>query len=128
MQKGTAYGDFMERKYLNDLIEWNNDEDRKPLLVLGARQVGKTYLIKDMFAESYYKNSYLRIDCSSDTKFVDYVFANDNYNDVLDYIQAHYDFKADSSHLLFFDEAQDGLPIEIYKCKCITVLARVNKS
>ena len=44
----------MKRKYLNDLIDWNNDEDRKPLLVIGARQVGKAYLNKDMFAETFY--------------------------------------------------------------------------
>ena len=37
----------MERKYLKDLVNWMNDEDKKPLLVTGARQVGKTYLIKE---------------------------------------------------------------------------------
>ena len=44
LSKGARYGDFMERKHLKDLIEWNEDSDRKPLLVVGARQVGKTYL------------------------------------------------------------------------------------
>lgn len=101
----------MERKYLKDLIEWNNDVDRKPLLVLGARQVGKTYLIKDIFANTYYKNSFLRIDCSNDSDFVDYVFKNDNLNKVLDYIQVHYDFILDEKHLLIIDEAQECLPI-----------------
>ena len=43
----------MKRKYLNDLIAWNNDEGRKPLLVLGARQVEKTYLIEELFAKEY---------------------------------------------------------------------------
>ncbi len=101
----------MKRKYLNNLVEWNEDEDRKPLLVLGARQVGKSYLIEDMFAKTFYKNSYLRIDCSSDTKFVDHVLQNDNFLDMLDYIQTTYDFKPDSNHLLIFDEAQECLPI-----------------
>lgn len=101
----------MDRKYLKDLVEWNNDVDRKPLLVLGARQVGKTYLIKDIFANTYYKNSYLRIDCSDDSDFVDYVFKNDNLNKVIDYIQVHYDFILDKNHLLIIDEAQECLPI-----------------
>jgi len=35
----------MERKYLIDLVNWMNDEDKKNLLVTGTRQVGKTYLI-----------------------------------------------------------------------------------
>lgn len=44
----------MERIYLKKLIEWNADIDRKPLLVLGARQVGKTYLLEEIFAKTYY--------------------------------------------------------------------------
>ena len=31
-------------------------------MVWGARQVGKTYLIKDLFAEEYYKGNYIYID------------------------------------------------------------------
>ena len=38
----------MIRKALNELIEWNNRKRRKPLIVWGARQVGKTYLIRDI--------------------------------------------------------------------------------
>jgi len=101
----------MERKYLNNLLEWMNNEDRKPLLVLGARQVGKTYLVEELFAKNYFKNRYLRIDCSDDKDFVDYVFKNDNLQSVIDYIQIHYNFPLNSSHLLIIDEAQDCLPI-----------------
>lgn len=35
---------YMERFIMQDLIAWKNREDRKPLILLGARQVGKTYL------------------------------------------------------------------------------------
>lgn len=109
----------MKRKYLNDLIAWNNDEERKPLLVLGARQVGKTYLIEELFAKEYYKGSYLRIDCSDDNEFVDYVFKNKNLKSVLEYIQIKYDFIADHNHLLIIDEAQECLPIiEMMKHFC----------
>ena len=101
----------MERKYLKNLLEWKDDNDRKPLLVLGARQVGKTYLIEQLFAKVYYKKAYLRIDCSNDPEFVDYVFKNDNLDKVLQYIQLHYDFPVDKNHLLFFDEVQECLPI-----------------
>ena len=101
----------MERKYLKNLIEWKNDEDRKPLMIWGARQVGKTYLIKDIFAETYYKNKYLRIDCSDDENFVDFVLKNNKLSKVIDYITVNYDFKLDSEHLLIIDEAQECLPI-----------------
>ena len=63
----------MERKYLKNLIEWMNDPFRKPLMVWGARQVGKTYLIEDLFAKVFYSDKYLRIECSDDDDFVDFV-------------------------------------------------------
>jgi len=101
----------MERKYLNDLLEWMKSEDRKPLLVLGARQVGKTYLIEELFAKREFKNRYLRIDCSDDRDFVNYVYEHDNLQSLIDYLQIRYNFTLDSSHLLIIDEAQDCLPI-----------------
>ncbi len=45
----------MERKAMRDLIEWKNKKNRKPLLLYGARQVGKTYLVKQ-FALEYFKD------------------------------------------------------------------------
>lgn len=43
----------MKRNAMNDLIKWKNKENRKPLLLYGARQVGKTYLVKE-FANKYF--------------------------------------------------------------------------
>ena len=45
----------MKRYAFNDLIEWKNYEDRKPLVLKGARQVGKTWLMKE-FGRSCYEN------------------------------------------------------------------------
>lgn len=45
----------MERFTTNNLIEWKKNTDRKPLIIHGARQVGKTWLMKD-FGARYYKN------------------------------------------------------------------------
>ena len=49
----------MHRKYEKDLEEWLHNPRKKPLVVYGARQVGKTYLIKNIFAETHFKNKYL---------------------------------------------------------------------
>ena len=49
----------MLRNATNLLTKWNARKNRKPLIVWGARQVGKTYLVKDIFAEEYYSNSYI---------------------------------------------------------------------
>lgn len=53
----------MQRNVLSQLIKWKDNPKRKPLIVWGARQVGKTYLVKDLFAEAFFKGSYIYIDC-----------------------------------------------------------------
>ncbi|MDR3266042.1 MAG: AAA family ATPase [Tannerella sp.] len=45
----------MQRKLLTKLVEWKNSKSRKPLLLEGARQVGKTWLLKE-FGSQYFKN------------------------------------------------------------------------
>ena len=45
----------MERLITKDLIKWKDDEKRKPLLLTGVRQCGKTYILKD-FGERYFNN------------------------------------------------------------------------
>ena len=43
----------MKRNAISDLIHWKNSEDRKPLVMRGARQVGKTWLMQE-FGKNYY--------------------------------------------------------------------------
>lgn len=45
----------MRRNAIHDLIDWKTREDRKPLVLKGARQVGKTWLMKE-FGANYYDN------------------------------------------------------------------------
>ena len=52
----------MLRNTTNLLTKWNIRNNRKPLIVWGARQVGKTYLVKDIFAEEYYPDAYIYIE------------------------------------------------------------------
>ncbi|MBQ8991841.1 ATP-binding protein [Candidatus Saccharibacteria bacterium] len=46
----------MYRDRLKDLIEWKKSKNRKPLILNGARQVGKTWLLKDEFAKKEYRS------------------------------------------------------------------------
>lgn len=46
----------MKRKIMRDLIAWKNNLSRMPLIIEGARQVGKTWLMKE-FGAIYYKNT-----------------------------------------------------------------------
>ncbi|MBK5244401.1 MAG: ATP-binding protein [Eubacteriaceae bacterium] len=45
----------MKRKFEDILVSWKNKNSRKPALIYGARQIGKTTSIKD-FGEKYFKN------------------------------------------------------------------------
>ncbi len=52
----------MQRTQLQQLINWKNKVNRKPLIIQGARQVGKTWLMKE-FGSRYYKNTtYINFD------------------------------------------------------------------
>ena len=50
----------MKRDIWDKLIEWKNKKDRKPLILKGARQVGKTYIVrafgKECFSQAHYLN------------------------------------------------------------------------
>ena len=55
-------GFYMERKIMRKLIAWKNDKDRKPLILRGARQVGKTYILKQFGNENYKNIAYFNFD------------------------------------------------------------------
>lgn len=46
----------MERDVIVQLLEWKNRDDRKPLMLTGVRQCGKTYVLKD-FGNRYFQNT-----------------------------------------------------------------------
>ena len=46
---------MLKRKIMSRLLEWKNKKDKMCLIIKGARQVGKTYII-DKFAKENYKN------------------------------------------------------------------------
>lgn len=49
----------MERTVLKELIEWKERADRKPLILNGARQVGKTWLLHEFARFEYKKEAYV---------------------------------------------------------------------
>lgn len=59
---------MLRRKYMDVLEAWKNDKYRKPLIVSGARQVGKTYLV-EKFAESNY-DSFIEINFIEKPEFI----------------------------------------------------------
>lgn len=53
---------MLKRKIETDLLEWKNSADKKCLLVKGARQVGKTYIIDKFAREQYEYYTYINFD------------------------------------------------------------------
>ncbi len=56
----------MKRMLYDDLLRWKESKYRKPLIIMGARQVGKTYLISE-FAKNEYEN-YVILNCDKDER------------------------------------------------------------
>lgn len=97
----------MERSVLQNLIDWNKNQKRKPLIVWGARQVGKTYLVKNIFAETYYKNNYVYIDCKIEDEIREFCAKTANAEKIIEYISLRKDKQISEKTLLIFDEVQE---------------------
>ncbi|MDO4501100.1 MAG: AAA family ATPase [Erysipelotrichaceae bacterium] len=97
----------MERFALNDLIKWNESSRRKPLIVWGARQVGKTYLVKELFAEKHYKNNYIYIDFKKEDEIRKFCFDTADSDKIIEYISLLKNKEINERVLLIFDEIQE---------------------
>ncbi len=61
---------FLERTLINKLITWSKNPDRRPLLVEGARQVGKTALLKKFGNEHFESCHYFNFERDSDLALI----------------------------------------------------------
>ena len=97
----------MERLLTEELKKWKESAVRKPLLLLGARQVGKTWLMRN-FADSCYKNSvYIRFDRNLRMREI---FETSNYemSSLLLQLQMAAESKIEPGEtLIILDEIQD---------------------
>lgn len=96
----------MERYALEKLKVWKNKVGHKPLIIRGARQVGKTWLMKH-FAETEYANFvYVNFD---DNNMLNNIFAKDfDIERILNAISISEDKEINEDTLLIFDEIQEA--------------------
>ena len=97
----------MERNALQKLIDWNNNSHKKPLIVWGARQVGKTYLVKDIFADTYYMDNYIYVDCKKDDEIREFCSGTANAEKIIEYLSLLKGRQINENTLLIFDEVQE---------------------
>ena len=62
------YQNVMKRNAIKELSEWKENNGRKPLVILGARQVGKTWLMKEFGKEAYKKCAYVNFEDNDDLR------------------------------------------------------------
>lgn len=97
----------MERIALQKLIAWNHNKRKKPLIVWGARQVGKTYLVQEIFAKSCYENNYIYVDCKKEDEIRDFCSQTANAEKIIEYISLRKGKQISEKTLLIFDEVQE---------------------
>ena len=51
----------MKRKIYSSLLEWKKNSIKTPLMIIGARQIGKTYIIKEFCQKEFEKNIYINL-------------------------------------------------------------------
>jgi len=97
----------MERKLMAELFKWKDKKGRKPLLLEGARQVGKTYLLKD-FGKRYFKNvAYINFQNPS-AELIDLFNGSIEPKRIITMLELYLNMKISPSEtFLIFDEAQE---------------------
>ena len=97
----------MNRLAIQELITWKNAKIRKPLIIQGARQVGKTWLMKEFVKQEFRNVAYLNFESSNRLKEI---FLSDfNIERIIAVIEIEVKQKIDPQNtLLIFDEIQEA--------------------
>lgn len=96
----------MKRNAIKELYEWKENHDRKPLVILGARQVGKTWLMKEFGKEAYEKCAYVNFEDNDDLRGM---FEHDfDIQRIIANLQWATDVTIDEDTLVILDEIQEA--------------------
>lgn len=96
---------LMKRKAMDKLIAWKNKKNRKPLLLYGARQVGKTYLVKE-FGKSFSDMIYVNFETNEIINSV--INENIEPKNIIKQLEIFFNKKITTDTLIFFDEIQQN--------------------
>lgn len=100
------YQNVMKRNAIKELYEWKENNGRKPLVILGARQVGKTWLMKEFGKEAYKKCAYVNFEDNDDLRGL---FEHDfDIQRIIANLQWATDVTIDEDTLIILDEIQEA--------------------
>ena len=95
----------MKRKFLDVLKEWKNKNEGIPFMLVGARQVGKTYVLNE-FCSSNYSN-YIYINFERDEKYLNIFEGSLNPEDIIEKLSTILGITIKGEEtVIFFDEIQ----------------------
>ena len=107
----------MKRYILNDLETWKNSKRRKPLILRGARQVGKTWILKE-FGKTY-KDGYIYINLDHDENYIQLFESTKDIDRLVDMISMASGKSMTTDTLLIIDEIQtSGAALNCLKYFC----------
>ncbi len=96
----------MRRNAIQELVTWKSSEDRKPMVLKGARQVGKTWLMKE-FGQNYY-DSYVYFNFDEEDELKSIFEANKNPQRIIELLSLIAGEKIlQGKTLIIFDEIQE---------------------
>lgn len=96
----------MKRKITQRLIDWKNRPGHKPLILQGARQVGKTYILEE-FGKEHYKN-YVKVSLDLVPDVGNFLKSNINPMEIIAFLEALYNVRIlPHETLIILDEIQD---------------------
>lgn len=96
----------MNRSAIKCLYDWKQSDRRKPLVMLGARQVGKTWLMREFASEAYEKSAYVNFE---DDEMLKGMFASDfDIPRIINTIQWSTGVTIDEDTLIILDEIQEA--------------------
>ncbi len=96
----------MKRTLYQELLKWKNNKEKKPLLLQGARQVGKTYLITQ-FGKNEYKD-FIYLNFEENPQLASLFENTLNAKTIIENISIYFGKKIETDDtLLFFDEVQE---------------------
>ena len=117
---------MLKRKILDKLLEWKSNKEKKSLIIEGARQVGKTFII-NYFGNNYYEQ-FIYINFLSNPKYKEIFIDNIDFKNVINKLRRYPEFKNinfDNECLLFIDEIQE-CPEAITSLKFLTINEKFN--
>ena len=96
----------MKRNAILKLVQWKNSPERKPMVLRGARQVGKTWLMKE-FGKNYYDN-YVYFNFDEEDELKSIFETNKNPHRIIELLSMISDEKIEPEKtLIIFDEIQE---------------------